>query len=103
MKYCSYRLDWGTIKNGVFHRTDLTVDGQMYTPFNNATHLNWKELVNFGNDFDSAWAYLTTLLDNATMANTIVYIGFKGYRTTEELESKYEDYKEFYLKEVCGL
>ena len=75
----------------------------MYTPFNDITNLNWKELVNFKNDFDSAWTYLTTLLDNATMANTIVYFGCKGYRTSEELEKRYDDYRDFYYQEVCGL
>ena len=71
----------------------------MYTPFNDATHLNWKELHNFKTDFDGAWTYLTTLLENASMANTIVYFGCKGYRT---VEAKYDDYKQFYEQEVCG-
>lgn len=90
MKYCSFRLDWGTVRDGVFRRTELTVDGQMYIPSDDSKHLNWKELVNFGNDFESAWTYLTTLLDNATMPNTYVYFGCRGFRTIEELESKHE-------------
>ena len=100
MNYCSYRLDWGAFRDGKFYSKDLTVDGQMDTPWNDKTHLNWKELHNFIHDFDGAFTYLTTLLDNAKNPNTIAYFGCRGFKTSKELWDKYEDYKKFYREEI---
>ena len=99
MKYCSYRLDWGSFRNGRFYRTDLVIDGQMDIPNDNAKHLNWNEICNFGNNFESAWNVLIALLDNSNKVT--VYFGSRGFRTVEELSKKHDDYKEFYEKEVC--
>lgn len=102
MKYCSFRLNWGSYYDGKYHKYDIVVDGQMDIPSNNKLHLNWKELHNFKTDFDGAWAFLTTLLGNANDPNTIAYFGCKGYRNIADLEAKYEDYKKFYIEEVLG-